>query len=78
MFVEDKVGLLGESVPSSSNGDYTLFGCSVLNKTVFWLSALLRLEATLLGQLENSVYGKICSLMLFIEAKSSLRLEDIV
>ena len=58
-----------KSVPSSSNGDYTLFGCSVLNKTVFWLSALLRLEATLLGQLKNSVYCEVCSLMLSIEAK---------
>ena len=45
------------------------FGCSVLCFTVFWLSVLLRLEATLLGQLENSIYSKICSLMLFIEAK---------
>ena len=56
-----------KSVSSSSNGDYTLFGCSVLDKTVFWLSALLRLEATLLGQLKNSVYGERTS-MLIIEA----------
>ena len=34
---------------------YLQFGCSVICFTVFWLSALLRLEATLLRQLRNSV-----------------------
>ena len=36
VFVEDKVGLLLESVPSSSNGAIQ-FGCSVLCLTVLWL-----------------------------------------
>lgn len=48
-YTKDKVGTPVNKCPPPVVMGFIQFGCSVLCFTVFWLSALLRLEATLLG-----------------------------